>query len=98
MVARDALNLLLRRVLPALAVAALLIASLKLAEDARFAPVPGVLSLCPPAAGSRNVASGTSWMRGRGSISCGQVVQSGSGSSANTRRRLAPHWPWIMSK
>lgn len=27
--------------------------SLKLAEDARFAPVPGVLSLCPPAAGSR---------------------------------------------
>ncbi len=34
MVARDALNLLLRRVLPALAVAALLIASLKLAEDA----------------------------------------------------------------
>ena len=34
MAARDALNLLLRRVLPALAVAALLIASLKLAEDA----------------------------------------------------------------
>ncbi|MBN8886849.1 MAG: hypothetical protein J0I77_14105 [Rudaea sp.] len=27
--------------------------SLKLAEDVRFAPVPGVLSLCPPAAGSR---------------------------------------------
>ncbi len=27
--------------------------SLKLAEDPRFAPVPGVLSLCPPAAGSR---------------------------------------------
>ena len=45
MAARDALNLLLRRVLPALAVAALLIASLKLAEDtARKAEVlPGVL-------------------------------------------------------
>ena len=34
MAARDALNFLLRRVLPALAVAALLVASLKLAEDA----------------------------------------------------------------
>ncbi len=27
--------------------------ALKLAEDARFAPVPGVFSICPPAAGSR---------------------------------------------
>ena len=32
--------------------------ALKLAEDVRFAPVPGVLSICPPAAGSRVWDSG----------------------------------------
>ena len=32
--------------------------ALKLAEDVRFAPVPGVFSICPPAAGSRVWDSG----------------------------------------
>jgi hypothetical protein len=84
MVARDALNLLLRRVLPALAVAALLIASLKLAEDAaadnaRFAAhyrlVLGAALVAPRRARRRHRPAFVAPARGRAPRHAGRAAE-----------------------
>lgn len=59
-----------------------------------------VPSHAAPRTAGRQAASPPSGTRGLTAATprSDQFAQSGSGSSLNTRRRLAPHWRWIMSK